>query len=305
MAFLDVGQGDAALIRTAEGAAAIVDAGPPEAGARLAAIFRAARLTRVELLVASHPHADHIGGFLELLPALEVGTALDPGYVHGTSTQERYLQLLREARPRTRRARSGERYPLGPRAVFQVLAPGRRLLEGTASDANNNSVVARLQFGAVRFLFTGDLEEAGRARMLAEHPGDALRAEVLKVAHHGSRNGTDTRLLRTVRPRYAVLSLGKNNEYGHPHRETLAALRAAGLPAARVLRTDRHGDVVFSTDGTTLRLVLPAPGSPPRQRAPAGAAPSPALHTPAAKAVPAPRQRRNPSPRPRRLEDNR
>jgi competence protein ComEC len=249
--FLDVGQGDAALVQTADGRAVLIDAGPPEAGDRVVAALRSVGVERLDWIVGSHPHADHIGGFLELLPRMAVDAALDPAYNHGTATQESYLRLLRDHRVRTVRARAGRSIDVGDGARLSVLAPFEPLMGGTNTDANNNSIVARLDLGQVRFLFTGDMETPQRDLLLAKAPPEDLRAHVLKVSHHGSHNGTDAPLLEAVQPHYAVISAAAGNQYGHPHQEVLDLLTAHGVP---VLRTDLSGDLVFTTDGVTLEL---------------------------------------------------
>jgi competence protein ComEC len=251
VAFLDVGQGDSSLVQVPGGVSVLVDGGPPDAGPRVIQAMRQAGVRKVDWMIGSHPHADHIGGFIDVLREVPVARALDPGYNHGTSTQKTYLTLLRERGVKTTLARAGQTYDLGSGARLEILAPQAPLLKGTDSDPNNNSIVARLVFGNSRFLFTGDMEEDERARLLKSVSPPALRAEVLKVAHHGSHNGTDPVFLEAVEPRYAVISLAKGNDYGHPHKEALEALKAQ---EAEILRTDERGTLVFTTDGKSLKL---------------------------------------------------
>ena len=152
---------------------------------------------------------------------------------------------------KTTRARSGQVVDLGENVRLEILAPSEPLLKGTESDANNNSIVARLTYGDTAFLFTGDMENAERARLLRSASSNQLRADVLKVAHHGSHNGTDPDFLRAVRPRYSVISLARDNDYGHPHREALEALRNSGT---RILRTDEQGSITFTSNGRQVTL---------------------------------------------------
>ncbi len=263
--FLDVGQGDAALVQAPGGVCLLVDGGPPEAGPKVLKAVKDAGLFRLTWLMGSHPHSDHIGGLLDVLPEVSAEQALDPGYNHGTSTQQSYLKLLKQGGTRVTRARAGQTHDLGSGARLEILAPEEPLLERTASDANNNSIVARLVFGETRLLFTGDMEEPQRERLLKSRYRERLKAEVLKVAHHGSHNGTDVPFLQAVAPRYAVISSEKGNEYGHPHREALRDLGEQKIP---VLRTDQRGDIVFTTDGKTLKLE----GAPPGETTPGPAA---------------------------------
>jgi competence protein ComEC len=202
-------------------------------------------------MLGTHPHEDHIGGLVDVLREVPVRQALDPGYAHGTSLQRKYLTLLKEKGVKTTRARKGQHYDLGDGADLEILAPEDPLLKGTSSDPNNNSIVARLTYGKTAFLFTGDMEEEERARLLQSTRAGRLRADVLKVAHHGSHNGTDAQFLAVVQPRYAVISLARKNDYGHPHREALEALQAA---RAEILRTDERGTIVLTSDGNSVSL---------------------------------------------------
>jgi competence protein ComEC len=234
--------------------------------------LRAARIEELDWIVGSHPHEDHIGGLVDVLREMPVAQAMDPGYNHGTSLQKTYLSLLKEKGVKPALARAGQMHDLGSGARLEVLAPEAPLLGGTEADANNNSIVARLVFGQTEFLFTGDMEEDERERLLRSARPEQLRSDVLKVAHHGSHNGTDSEFLRAVQPDYAVISLAKGNDYGHPHREALDALRNEGC---RILRTDERGTLVFTTDGKELRLAdagppTATPGSKPAPAAAAG-----------------------------------
>jgi competence protein ComEC len=239
----------------------LIDAGPSEAGDRVVEVLKASGVSRLDWIMGSHPHADHIGGLVDVLRGVPVTQALDPGYNHGTVLQKTYLSLLKEKGVKAVRARKGQTYPLGKEVRVEILAPEEPLLKGTDSDPNNNSIVARVVYGSTRFLFTGDMEEPERERLLHSAAPDALRADVLKVAHHGSHNGTDAVWLNAVRPKYGVISLAAGNEYGHPHRPTLTALRDAQV---EVLRTDERGDIVFSSDGKQLTLEPASESSSPR-----------------------------------------
>jgi len=258
--FLDVGQGDAALVRFPDGSEWLVDGGPPGSEDRLRRLVAGPDGTRLRAVVASHPHSDHIGGLVELVRETPPEEALDSGFLHPTPTLREYLRALRERSVRVRRVRAGDAidHPSGARIEF--LAPPSPLLAGTDSDANNNSIVFRLTWGRTRFLFTGDLEGPGRERIYRSRFAEWLPAEVLKVAHHGSRDGTDDEWLRRVRPRIAVISCGAENEYGHPHPETLAALARHGVT---VYRTDRDGDITLTSDGE--RIATRTTGAAPTQ----------------------------------------
>jgi competence protein ComEC len=249
---LDVGQGDALALRTRHGRWVVVDAGRSwptgDAGRSIVVPYIAHRGGRVALFVLSHPHADHVGGAVSLFAALRPRRFLDPGYP-GTSSP--YLAALAEARTGGipwQRVHPGDSLVVDE-AVITALAPDSTWAAGLA-DANLASTVLLVRVGAVRMLLTGDAEGPEEDWLLG-HAREALTADVLKVAHHGSATSTTPPFLAAVRPRLAVVSVGAHNAYGHPDPEVLRALRAAG---AQVLRTDLAGTVVVHTDGHRLEV---------------------------------------------------
>lgn len=270
VSFLDVGQGDSALIQVPGGENVLIDGGPNEAGPRVIEALQRAGVREIDLMLGTHPHEDHIGGLVDVLREVPVKQALDPGYNHGTALQRKYLQLLKDKGVKTTLARKGQQYDLGSGAKLAILAPEDPLLKNTSSDPNNNSIVARLTYGKTAFLFTGDMEEEERARLLQSTPPAELHAEVLKVAHHGSHNGTDPQFLSVVQPRYAVISLARHNDYGHPHREAIEALEAAHI---QILRTDERGTIVASSDGQSVQVGGGTPSTGESSAAPPPPAP--------------------------------
>jgi len=249
---IDVGQGDALAIRTSRGQWIVVDAGRSwaggDAGRSVVVPYIAHRGGRVALFVLSHPHADHVGGAASLFDALHPALFLDPGYV---GTTPPYLAALMEARRDGipwRRVHPGDSLVVDD-AVITALAPDSAWAAGL-TDANLASTVLLVRVGHVRLLLTGDAEGAEEAWLLA-HGHEALRADVLKVAHHGSATSTTAAFLAAVRPRLALVSVGAHNSYGHPDAEVLERLGAAGVPA---LRTDLLGTVIVRTDGTRLEV---------------------------------------------------
>lgn len=241
--FIDVGQGDAILV-TAGGRAALIDGGEAVAGPGLVAYLREQGIEHVDALIATHPHADHIGGFLTVLEELSVGEVYDTGQVHPTGTYERFLLLVKEKNLAYRMARAGMKIPLTPGLDLELLAPPETPIINTTSDINNNSAVVRLQVGPVAFLFTGDIETEAEEMLVRLYPD--LDVTVLKVAHHGSRSSSSEVFLETVKPAVAVISVGAGNPYGHPHQ---AVLERLARYTTRIYRTDRDGTIRVGTDG--------------------------------------------------------
>jgi len=242
--FFDVGQGDSALIVFPNGKTMLIDGGETDQGRRLVQKLGQIGVKQIDWLVATHPHSDHIGGLIQVLKSLPVGEVWDIAMAYESPVYRDFLLAVRNARtpdgkrPVFRRVRAGLTLTPAGGVRVEVLAPREPLLIGTRSDPNNNSIVLRIDAPGGSFLFTGDVEREGRQRLYAARA--PLRADVLKVSHHGASNGTDGMFLRLVNPRVAVISVGAGNRYGHPHRETLALLQGK-----RVYRTDWHGDIVM------------------------------------------------------------
>lgn len=235
LTFLDVGQGDAALLQVPEGAV-LVDQGPPEA--HVARELRRLGVERLAAIVLTHPQRDHVGGAADVLEQLPVDLVLDPAIPAESSDERAALAEARRQRVSVVTARAGSSYRLGMLRL-RVLWPEDA---GTATDdPNNHAVVLLASYGAVDALLAADAE----SRVIL--PLDPPAAEILKVAHHGSADEGLPELLSVVRPRIAVISVGRENDYGHPAPSTLAALeRFAGLA---LYRTDEDGSVSVESDG--------------------------------------------------------
>jgi competence protein ComEC len=257
--FLDVGQGDAIAIRTPGDRWLLVDVGPAsdrfDAGERRVLPFLRSRgVRRLEAIVLSHPHLDHIGGAPAVLRAMPVGALIEPGFVTGSSA---YLETLRAAEgsgTAWRAARSGRVLDIdGVRLEF--LWPDAETLDAS-HDANEISTILLVRFGEFAALLTGDAYIAQEITLVRRH-GAALRAQVLKAGHHGSYTSTSPELLDAVRPELVVISAGRRNRFGHPAPEVLRDLAAREIRAAR---TDRHCTitvVAHGPRGARWRLVEP------------------------------------------------
>ncbi|MDR0531728.1 MAG: MBL fold metallo-hydrolase [Oscillospiraceae bacterium] len=248
--FIDVGQGDCTLIQ-AGGQSMLIDGGERGSEELVTNYLKAQNVERLDYVVATHPHSDHIGGLAYgVLEAFPVGTIIAPRlsqtHMPTTQTYERFLQCVAQCKQEGAQAvfaRAGDTYELGP-ARFQLLGP----LQEDGRNYNNDSVALRLSLGEVGVLMTGDAEQPAEKRMLAEW-GEALRAQLMKAGHHGSKTSSTEQFLRAVQPESVVISCGLYNTYGHPSPEVLARCKALGIS---VCRTDIDGTLVFASDGTTI-----------------------------------------------------
>ena len=239
----DAGQADAFLFRLPNGENVLIDAGTRQAGPGLVSRLRSLGVKKIDIAVATHPHEDHIGGMVHVLRAFPVGRFWDSGYNHGSETQRGMMAALRGKKITYERPKAGFKETIGG-ASIEVLAPVKQI-RGTESDANNNPLVLRVVCDNVSFLMTGDMEREER-RSVGKFP----RAGVLKLAHHGSSNGTDEKMLREVSPDVVILSYGAGNPYGHPHPGVTALIRKFGLRSYATA----DGEIKITTDGRALRI---------------------------------------------------
>lgn len=246
VSFIDVGQADSILVQFPAGQTMLVDAGNQADGKTIVKYLKSRSVKRIDYLVATHPHEDHIGGMLTVMAAFPIGRVWDSGYNHGSNLQKAFLQRIKAKKLQYGQPRAGYTRDIG-KVHVDVLAPGEKLVSGTESDANNNSLVIRLSYEKVSYLLAGDMEDAERATV-AKWP----QSTVLKVAHHGSRNGTDATFLKAVAPTYAVISYGIGNSYGHPHTEALSALADA---RTKIYSTASGNTIILQTDGKTVSYV--------------------------------------------------
>jgi competence protein ComEC len=246
---LDVGQGDAILIRTPSHHHILIDGGPsPEAitaelGEKLPFWNRT-----IDLVILTHPHEDHLAGLVEVLRRYEVKQVLEPDLSDlefDSPAYSEWHKLIEEKGIKCTIAHAGQRIELGDGVRLDVLHPQATLLQGTDSDVNNNCVVLRLTYGEVSFLFTADLEEEGERCLLEQ--GIELESTVLKVGHQGSADSTCLEFLNVVQPQVAVISVGADNPFGHPSPEVVERLNGTEL-----FRTDEQGTIELITDGGRL-----------------------------------------------------
>ncbi len=240
--FFDVGQGDSSVLLLND-TVILIDAGEMDQGSRVVNYLRNLGVNHIDLLVATHPHSDHIGGMEDVLAAFPVETVLDSGIPHTSSVYGHFLETIRRQNIRYIVAERGQSYTPDPALRVLVLSPPETGLDG---DLNANSIILKISYGTISFLFTGDAGTAAERELLMS--GYSPRAQILKIAHHGSADATSAPFLSGTRPEMAVISLSQDNPYGYPHRETLDALRDAGIT---LYRTDRDGTILVRSDGTS------------------------------------------------------
>ena len=241
---LDVGQADCILLKT-DDHTMLIDAGDIGQNSIVLNYLAYYGIKKLDYLVATHPHADHIGAMAAVVRAMDhIGTIIMPDATTTTNVFENLLDAIEEKSVPITIAVPGETFALG-NAQVQIIAPN-----GTNyRDLNDFSVVLRVVFGDSVFLFTGDAETQSENEQLAGTL--PLDADVLKVGHHGSRTSSTQRYLDAVSPRYAVISCGQGNSYGHPHSEAMSRLVATG---AEIYRTDESSTIIFTTDGETITV---------------------------------------------------
>ncbi len=236
----DVGQGDAMLL-THPAVTMLIDTGRFDR-TDVVPLLRRHGVERIDLLVVTHPHADHIGQFDRVMQAFSVDEVWWSGSTTTTRTFERAVAALEASTARYEEPRAGAATTVGPLGI-EVLHPA---VGDSLRDLNDASIALRITFGDFRIVTTGDAERAAEARMVARF-SDRLPADVLRLGHHGSSTSTTPDFLAAVAPSVAMYSAGANNQYGHPHDEVLARLDRAGVT---VYGTATNGTVTIVTDGT-------------------------------------------------------
>lgn len=241
--FIDVGQGDAILIDMGD-IEVLIDGGEKNTGA--ADYIRPYIDGALDVMVATHTHADHIGGLIDILARYRVNDIWLNGDNGTSATFAQFMNSVNAEGATIHKAERGNVIQAG-NLTFVVLNPAKPLF----SDQNNNSIVLSLKYGGIDFLFTGDTEKEAEAAMLAQSVVPIPDVEILKAGHHGSRTASSPDFLNVIKPETAVYSAATGNSYGHPHKETLINLDNIG---AKIYGTDVHGTVVITTDGKTYTI---------------------------------------------------
>ncbi|MFZ5982601.1 MAG: ComEC/Rec2 family competence protein [Patescibacteria group bacterium] len=240
VAFLDVGQGDAILI--SKGMHQILIDGGPSREAILEGLGRSIPFwdQHIEVVIATHPDADHLSGLVDVLEKYHVSLVLDSGMESDTQVFRKFEEVIREKNIRRESARNGDKMKIQS-AVLEILSPFADFPGGKIKDTNLNSLVSRLTFGKNSFLLMADAPMEKEQELLEKYPN--LETQFLKVGHHGSKYSSGEEFLEKVNPKEVILSVGKNNRYGHPAPEVLERLRNI---QANIFRTDEIGSLSYA-----------------------------------------------------------
>lgn len=240
--FIDVGQGDSILIKEAGGQNILVDGGDraDRTAAEIINYLKDQNVKKINYLISTHPHADHIGGLVDIIDSFEVETVLDSGKVHSSATYENYLIKIDQKNINFETPRQGDKYKLGESEIV-FLHPDQKIDDYSL---NNSSLVFVLKYGQHNFLFTGDIEKKVETELLAENPD--LKIDVIKVPHHGSDSSSSANWIKSLEIKTAVIQVGADNNYGHPKADVIKLYQTEG---AQVYRNDLNGNVVITADG--------------------------------------------------------
>ncbi len=244
MVFVDVSQGDAILLHTAENKNVLIDTATSGKAGMIITEALSLGAAKLDLLVITHGHSDHVAGFKKVAERLPITNYMDPAFAHPSGTYQGVLEFVQTNNIRYIKAQRGRKINVGNHASLEVLLPGQSHISGTRSDVNANSTITRVDMGDVCVLMLGDAEAETEEALVAN--GDRISCPVLKIAHHGGEFSTTRALLQAVKPVVAVISVGENNRYDHPSDLTLERLKEFGVT---VLRTDLDGSIKLRTDG--------------------------------------------------------
>ncbi|MCM3291812.1 MBL fold metallo-hydrolase [Paenibacillus sp. MER 180] len=242
--YLDVGQGDSTLIKTPKGQHVLIDGGQNGQGENVVSYLKQYGVKELDAVIATHPDADHIGGLDTVIDAIPVKSVYAPRVSHTTKTYKDFLMAVKNRGLKIKAAKAGLELPLDGVAA-EFLAP----VGDYGKDLNAWSAVLKVTYKNTSFIFSGDAEKKSETDMV--NSGANLKADVYKVGHHGSDTSTSAEFLKAIHPTYAVISVGKDNKYGHPKDVVLDRLRKSGV---KVFRTDEQGTIISISDGKTIKF---------------------------------------------------
>ena len=239
--FIDVGQGDSTLIITPDKKTVLIDAGDEQHSSRTTGYIKSQGIDKLDLVIATHPDADHIGGMDKVIKNFDIGMFSMPLVSKDTKQYKEIKKELKNKKLKNKPLYTGDGLSIGKDVKLQILSPQKNK---TYSDTNEYSIVARLLYKEVSFLFMADATMENEIAIINDF--DDIRADVLKLGHHGSSTSTSDYFLGKVNPSIGVISCGKNNKYGHPHKEVMNLLEKYNII---IFRTDKQGSIVLKSDG--------------------------------------------------------
>ncbi|WAM36625.1 MBL fold metallo-hydrolase [Caldicellulosiruptor acetigenus] len=246
---IDVGQGDSILIRTPAGKNVLVDSGPNTAESAVLDFLKSKGSKKLDVIVVTHPHEDHIGNMDVIIQNFAVGKVYAPNVTTNTKAFESFLLAVKNKGLKLTVPDVGQNISPDSKVKMIVLSPNKK---DKYEDLNDYSIVLKVEYGKTSFLLMGDATSNIEEKILHNSKFKAmLKSDVLKVGHHGSKYSSTSAFLNTVKPKYAVISVGKDNPYGHPSPLTLSKLKSLG---AEILRTDEQGTITITSDGQTIKV---------------------------------------------------
>ena len=240
--YIDAGQGDASVIELPNGEVMLIDAGTSGYGDDIVEYIEDLGYDTIDYVVATHPHADHIGGMAEVIGSFQIGSIYMPKAVTTSKTYENLLETIQEKGLSVKTGKAGVEVLEEDDLAILMVAPVRE----SYSNLNNYSIVLTITYGDTTFLYTGDAEEDSLSEITSN-----IKADVLKVGHHGSDTSTTKEFLEKVKPEYAIISVGEGNSYGHPAASTISLLEEY---TSNIYRTDLNGTVVVRSDGVNITV---------------------------------------------------
>ena len=248
VALFDVGQGDTIFIETPQGHQILIDGGPDSTVLEKLGKEMPFWDREIDLIILTHPDFDHLIGLIEVLKNYKVANILWTGIEFNNNAYEDWLKIIAEEEAKIIIARAGQRIKAGE-VILEIVYPFENLKGKRIKDTNNSSIVSRLVFKEVSFLFLGDIYKSAEKEIADKN--ENLDSDVLKISHHGSKSSSDEEFIRRVSPEIGLISVGKDNNYGHPHQEVLEIMKKYDI---KILRTDLDGDIKIFSDGENLTI---------------------------------------------------
>lgn len=242
--FLDIGQGDSIFVELPNGECMLIDAGVANKGEFIESYISESGYDKIDYLVATHPHADHIGSMAYIVKNMDIGQVYMPNVSTTTKTYEKLLEAIQQKGLKIKSAKAGMNIIRDSDLSVDILAP----VKIDEDELNNCSIIIKITYGYDSYLFIGDAEKEELDTVSTD-----MSADVLKVGHHGSRTSTTEKFLEQVNPKYAVISCGADNDYGHPHKETIDLLEMLDV---EYYRTDIQGTITITSDGSRNYTIL-------------------------------------------------